>query len=337
MPDVPEKFKKFQTAAGVFRKFDKVLFWGPPKVGKSRGIFGFPGPRLVIDVREGGCQMYAEPDDVILTMERPKDIVEAWEWGCSEAKKGTFATLALDSGTGFWERTRDEGTEPITKAGKDVRFQDWASIKKPSNKFLDLAMRVPANVVVTAWQKETVADESSGAFKPKKVDLARIEGKFPYLFDYMFSLDQEDDALGRPTGKYQMTFIGGRVPPTVPAGSIYPGKTWAFPAKGSEVRTAKQVYDEVIGWLRPYKEAGGVPTLMGLDEEQYQKSWEELENSITDEAVGKVIRLLQGITSPAQWRQKTIELSQITTGLGGDSAREIQKLVDRKRADLGLL
>ena len=75
MPDVPEKFKKFQTAAGVFRKFDKVLFWGPPKVGKSRGIFGFPGPRLVIDVREGGCQMYAEPDDVILTMERPKDIV----------------------------------------------------------------------------------------------------------------------------------------------------------------------------------------------------------------------------------------------------------------------
>lgn len=346
--EVAEKYCKYASASAAFRSTIKAFMWGGPKVGKSRLGMGFPGPRAVIDTGEGGVQPYEQPGDLILTITEPKLIMEAWSDLCSDARKGLFATLGLDSGTLFWNRTRDEGTRKATEANRksdgtlgDVKYQDWGWIKIPTNTFVDRAISVPANVWVTGWQKTMEGEQEGGRIKKvKQVDMARIPAEFIYLFDYLYSLDQEEDSLGRQTGDYLVTFIGGRVPPSVPQGSIFPGRQWRFPSKGAAVKSPEQVYQDILGWLLPYKEQGGRPTLMVEDLEDYQskanRAWEEIREAGQKTIIGRVAALLMGIQSAAEWKLKTVSLQQAVMGLGGEDARTVQALIDRRKSELGI-
>lgn len=336
---VPARFSKNVTAAGAFRQFDKVLGYGPGKVGKSRLGGGFPGPIAAIDSGEGGIEVYLNKDrgDLALMITDPAATADAFEWLCEEARKGSFATIILDSGTLFWENVKDAGYEQL--GGKQAQYQDWNWIKKSSNKVLKAAMAVPANVYITAWEQNLVAEQEdqkgmAPKMKIRKVERARIEGKFPYLFDYIFSLDQEEDTLGRQTGNFIITFIGGRIPPSVPTGELRPGREWKYSPQ--QPKTPQQVYEEVIGWLRPYKEQGGVPLLAGLDEEKVQKSWEELRDSVNNEVLGLVVKTLMKVTTPAEFHQSTITLGPLVIKADAEIKPQVQELVNRKKRELGL-
>lgn len=339
--EVPKKFQRYVVAAGKFKGFDKVLLWGPEKAGKSRLAAGFPGPIGAIDTGEFGIEQYlqAERGDLCMHITDAAETSVAFKWLCEEASKGSFNTLIIDSGTIFWDNTKDAGYEKL--GSTEASYQDWAWIKKPTNSFLKLAMAVPANVVVTCWQKDTAAEQEKAApgmkskMKIKRVDVADIEKHFPYLFDYLYSLEQGEDDLGRPNGKFYVRFWGGRVPEAVPPGGLLPGRTWEFSAKNR--KTPQEVYEEVIGWLRPYKEKGGVPTFVGVDEEEAGKAWMEIEQAATDERIGAVVRWLRSVKTAGEYQQrKDKELGPLVVGLDNELKLTVQGLINQRKQELGV-
>lgn len=342
--EIPKKFQRYVVAAGKFKEFDKVLLWGPEKSGKSRLAGGFPGPIGAIDTGEYGIEQYLQPSrgDVCMHITDPAETSVAFRWMCDQARAGHFRTLIVDSGTVFWDNTKDAGYDTLAAKGQaDATYSDWAWIKKPTNSFLAQAMAVPANVVVTCWQKDTAAEQDKAApgmkskMKIKKVDVADIEKHFPYLFDYLYSLEQGEDEMGRPNGQFFVRFWGGRVPEAVPAGMLMPGKTWEFSAKTK--LPMSEVYEKVIGWLRPYKEKGGVPTFIGVDEEEVGKAWMEIEQAATDERIGAVVRWLRGVKTAADYQaRKDRELGPLVVGLDNELKLTVQGLINQKKSELGV-
>jgi hypothetical protein len=342
MVTVPKRFEKNVTEAGKFRKVNKVIAFGEEKSGKSRFASGFPGPLGVVDTGEGGIQMYLDPKrDTCLTSTHPAECAEIIKWLCEEARKDSFRTLVVDSGTLFWDMTKEEAYEKL--GDKRAEFQDWSWIKKPVNKALYELMRVPANVIITAWVNETRMEKEESTVrgkeaktKIKKSNTADLERKYGYLFDLAFSMRRGVNDLLEPDGTYSIAFWGGRVPASIPSSMIYPGKRWEFDSL--VVKSPGEIYEEVIGWMLPYKEAGGTMTLLGMDEGdegRVRGMWEDLVREAEDEKVGKVLRILAGMTSMDDYtRRAQTELGPIVSTLSKDQMVVVQKFIDQRKAEL---
>lgn len=339
---VPPQFSKFVSLSGSFRKYIKVIAYGPGKVGKSRLLGGMPKPIFAIDAGEGGIQQYLSEDagDVCMTITDPMTAAEAWEWACAQAKeKRAFESLALDSGSIFWENVKDVGT-----GGRErVEVQEWGKIKKPSDRVLKAGMSVPANVGISAWVKELSVEQGAALpginakLQVKKVQLARLEFKYAYLFDLLYYLDQEEDKLGRQTGCYTLEFIGGRVPEAVPAEQLFSGRTWVFDPKKDGKKSPQEVYEEVVGWLRPFKEKGGVETLVGVELEDLARAWDELATSVADEAMGRIVRMLGEMKSAADYHAASQKLMMAALGLKPEQKTVVNEWTARRKAESGYL
>lgn len=350
MAELPKEFEKYRAAAGAFRKFDKVLLYGEDKSGKSRLSSGFPGPIFAIDTGEAGIE-YCVPEtggNLVLHCTDPFEVARLFAWGCERARAGEFTTLILDSGTVFWDRTKEAGYDKIAKKNNVTReavqaqYQDWGWIKVPMQKVLADAMAVPANVVITAWLNDLGMESAEPGAKAQvlKRQVPDIEKKFPYLFDYTFFTEKLKDTRGVPTGQFRVTFIGGRVPPTVPPGALYPGRTWTFDARTAEsLLTPTEVYEDVIGWLRPYKEGTGARAdflIVGHDAEEVQAADRALGAAVEDEALGALVRLLEEIKSAQDFTLKQTKILQATMKLSKDQKRTAGKIIDARKLELGM-
>lgn len=344
MKPLPKKYERYRSMSGRWSKFTKTLLFGGEKAGKSRLAAGAPGPRIAIDSGEFGIQPYLSPDDVCLTVLDAAEQADVFCWACEQAEKGEAATIILDSGTVFWNAVKDKGYE---EAGtNEVRFQDWAKIKKPVKKLVAAAMRVPANVIVTCWLKDLIVERDDSApvpgikrktkLQPKAVELPDIEKRFGYFFDFIYGLERGLDHLNRPNGEFKVTFWGGRIPPSVPPGLLYTGRVWVYDTK-QEVKPPEQVYNDVIGWLQPYKEKGGVPRLLGYDPQQAKAAWLEIEKSVQDETVGNIVKILMEIETPEQWRAEAEQkILPIATTLNEESKTMVQRLINQRKAEIGV-
>jgi len=340
---IPKKWEKNHTQAGLFRKVNKVILFGEEKSGKSYLASGFPGPIGALDTGEGGIQMYLNKDrDTCLTSTDPAEAADIIVWLCEQARKGEINTVLVDSGTLLWDNTKELAYEKISnERGESARaeFQDWAWIKKPINKALYALMRVPAHVAITAWQNEfrMTQDEQVAKGKTSKTQIKRqntadLERKYGYLFDLAFSLSRGVDQLLQPDGTYTITFWGGRVPSSIPSHLLYPGRKWEF---GPPPKTPQQVYEEVIGWMAPYKEGGGTLTLLDVNENDVMKAWKELLVGVEDELVGKVVRILMSMQTKEDYtRRAQSELGPIVTGMGPEQRKIVQQLIDQRKAEL---
>ena len=113
-----------------------------------------------------------------------------------------------------------------------------------------------------------------------------------------------------------------------------PGKIWKFDPK--QAKTKEEVWDEVMGWLKPYKEQGGTPTIIGLDTEKAQDAERELQLELEDEMVGRVARVLAEVKDAADWARATLPLQQMLLGVSKEVKAMAQKLVDQRKGELGI-
>jgi len=338
MLTVPKKFEKNVTEAGKFRLVNKVIAFGEEKSGKSRLASGFPGPLGVVDAGEGGIQMYLDPErDTVLTSTDPAEAAEIIEWLCEQARKELIRTIVVDSGTLMWDNTKQLAYEKL--GTQRPEFQDWAWIKKPVNKALYALMSVPANVIVTAWVNELRMERGEATrgkqarTEIKRTNTADLERKYGYLFDLAFSLKRGvNDAL-EPDGTYTVTFWGGRVPSSIPQGMIYPGRMWTF--SEDQPKTPTEVYEEVIGWMQPYKAAGGTLTLLNMEEKDVRGAWDDLLAGVEDEKIGRIVRVLMGIKDRGDYeRRAQTELGPLVNGLNREQMALAQKLINQRKSEL---
>lgn len=341
---IPPRFHQAWTKSGSFAKFEKVLLFGPPKSGKSRLASGFPKPIIAIDC-EFGIQPYlSEADgDVCLHSTDPNTICEMLLWACEEANKGNAATIVADSGTVWWSQTKDVGIAALQARGQEEpTFQNWQFIKRPVKKALPYLMAVSANVVITAWNREfAMEQDNTGPIKKtqvKRQDVPDLERHFGFAFDLSYLLEQELDARNRPNGEFKIIFIGGRIPPTVPVGMLYPGKAWKFSAKPDKYKTPKEVYEEVVGWLRPYREKGGEPRMLTTQPpEVIIQAWLDLEKECQNEVMGTFVRLLAGIGSLEDYEKQDFKqkLQELAGRMNNDDRLIAQGYVTKRKKELG--
>ncbi len=343
---VPAKFQRFLERPGSYRKWLKMTVYGPPKSGKSYLTAGMPKrdgkPRLFLDSGERGIMMYVEPDDIVMTVGGPEDLVDVLEWGVNEVnQKGTISGIGVDGYSLFWKTRWDEVQKDSRLANRDKpRGQDYDWIKEPVRRLRALGFAAKCDFVLTAWHKTMVIEAQEGqpgmtaAPAPHEWDAADIEKTLPYLFDFAFKVEGELSPKGVPTGKHIITFRGGRVPLSVPADRLHLGKRWTFDER--KRKTPREVWDEVIGWIEPFRAAGVEDQTIGMDEEARVAAVRGLSEELESEALGRIRRAIEDADSlPALKAAFEGTVTVLAMALSPAERTRVQGWVNERKAALG--
>lgn len=342
---VLQRFVKNLRRAGVVRDFLKVLVSGESKAGKSYLAAGAPHPILAIDTGEGGIEPYLREDlgDRALYADDPKEVVKIVQAFEPEFEQGIWKTLALDSYTVFWDEVVDWGRTELTKKGRDeAQFADWGWIKKDNKVLRKLLMGLQGNVVLTAWLKdlEMVRDENvapgvKAKTEVRKVSKANVEKTIPYFFDFWFELGKGLDKEGHPNGIYTAEFCGGRIPSSIPVDLLYEGRTWTYDTRKEGRKSSDQVWNELIGWTVPFRKTGAPCAWVGLDAEEGERVWQQARDEANDEAVGKIVTIMQGVKSLAEYpRVFEKSIAPLVIVLNPDMQKIVMKLHAQRKYEL---
>lgn len=168
----------------------KVLYYGPPKSGKTLNALSFPRPLLVDS--EGGADLYAQRGDVapfaVYKTARFTDLVQAVDHVIADDGK-SYDTLILDSLTVFVDvlradRAGDKGT---------LGYRERAAVNVLMGGLYAKLALLPVHLVVIAHEGSEYATDGNNL--KRTGDKAQADSSINYRFDYVLQTRRDFSAL----------------------------------------------------------------------------------------------------------------------------------------------
>lgn len=342
--DMHDKWATHLAKSGGVKSYIRSLIFGWPKGGKSYLLAGFPSPKLALDYQERGLALYLREDegDECYTLDTPAQVDEFCNDFAPKLLAGEFKSFLIDGSSLWWEDMIAAAKE---KKGGEVQVQDWDWIKKPLKRIMRRsAFALPCHFGMTSWVRdiEIEAEQEKLPGQParsrvkgvRRVNRAATEKRVPHFLDFALECEALENFEGQPSGEHQVTFVGGRIPPSVPREMLHFGKAWRF---GDNPRPSPaQVWETVLGWLPPFIAQGGVPLLVGLDVEDDQEFWRRATEEASDERLGKIARKMrEAATLPMYKLLFERELQHLASGLTPEGKQEFARLHELRKKELG--
>ncbi len=335
---LPASIQRLLSQAGAHRRGLKILFFGPPKTGKSWALASFPHPIFAIACGEGGIEPYLQPElgDVCVTVSEPSEYEEVLTFSLNDPR---YASIVIDNVNLLWEDWMDHWNEHF--GGDQIKGGQWRKVKGPWKKLLRDVMISEKHVGMSAWLKDILYKEEEAApgqkagLKIYGQDNPQVEKNIPYALDLTFRTGNKLDKNYAPTNIHILKFYGGRRPRSVSPEDLFTGKEWKFDAR----KPVESVWDVVV---KPFYEKwieGSVEHLGNEHPPDIERGRDGLKEVGDDADVGRLIRLIEKQTDFAHYKAQVYP-TDIEPGLLGLSKVRRQAVIDaheKKKKELSTL
>jgi hypothetical protein len=294
---VSDELSRIQLPTGVHRKWLKLVAFGKWKSGKSFFLSHFPPPLVAIDCGDGGISGYFPKDDpnyVCFQVTDPVRYNQAIDWALEHQDE--INSVVVDPLTELWTDHLDWHQENLGVS--EIKGGHWKDVKMPWRLNLARLKRGRFHLGYSTWvrevdykeDKDDVGPGERGRLVISAQEVPQMERTVGYNIDMIFETKAVLDSLNKPTGQYEVVFWGGRIPTAVPPEMLYIGKTWRFDARKPENTWEKVIAPAMEHW------ADGAVDVLGLDPVEARESRHGLDVLAQDEAVGRLIRLIEAQT-----------------------------------------